>query len=162
MRAVAGAADRKLTAALPHTDDVSALSAVPTHCVTVSPGPGVPQVCGCTGATVTGLHVRRFVSDTLQSSVSFSPASSAHTHHLPALHTRPALRRTSVCPISEVPVGDARTHVTVLAVLWAEPVIALPVIHSVAVVTDTTHIPGSLSHSTIHRTRAPVGADLPV
>lgn len=41
---------------------------------------------------------------------------------------------------------------TVLAVLWAEPVIALPVIHSVAMVTDTAHIPGSLSLSTIHRT----------
>lgn len=60
----------------------------------LSPGSSVPQVGGCTGTPVTGLHISRFLSHTFHSAVSFSPASTGQTHHLSPQDTRPARRRT--------------------------------------------------------------------
>jgi len=54
-------------------------------------------------------------------------------------------------PVTEVPVGHTGAHVTLLASLWAQPRVALLVIHHATLIAETTHTPCPSPYSTVHR-----------
>lgn len=58
------------------------------------PGTAVPHAYGHAGTSVTGFHLRWFVTDTVPTSFALPDASSGQTHHLPLLHPGATLRRT--------------------------------------------------------------------
>lgn len=53
-------------------------------------------------------------------------------------------------PASEVPVGNTRPHVALLASLWASPGAALLVVQDAALIGDTANAPCPPPHSTVH------------
>lgn len=57
----------------------------------------------------------------------------------------------SVGPLGEVPVGDAGPHVALLASIWAEPRVALVVVHNAALIAEAAHAACSSSDATVHR-----------
>lgn len=58
------------------------------------PWAAVPHGCWHTGTSITGLHLCRFVPNTLPSSFTLSDPSSSQTHHLSPLHPGATLGRT--------------------------------------------------------------------
>lgn len=160
--ALGGRYDGEIVPQLLDTNDVSSLGSFSTRDITLTPGAAVPDVRRHTRASIAGLHLGRFLPDTVASSSSFSDASSGQTHHLPLLNPRTALSRTSVGPAGEVPVGHTGAHVALLVPLWAEPGVALFVVDHAALIADAPDAPGPAADATVHRTRAPVRADLPV
>lgn len=56
----------------------------------------------------------------------------------------------SVGPVSEVPVGYTRPHVALFTSLWADPGVALLVVHDVALIADAAHTPRPPPNSTVH------------
>lgn len=57
----------------------------------------------------------------------------------------------SVGPLGEVPVGNAGAHVALLTSIWAEPRVALVIVHDAALIANAAHSPHSSPHSTVDR-----------
>ena len=58
------------------------------------PGAAIPHGRRHTGPLIAGLHLCRFIPDTVPSSSALPDPSSSQTHHLPLLHPGATLRRT--------------------------------------------------------------------
>lgn len=56
----------------------------------------------------------------------------------------------SVGPVGEVPVGDTGAHVALLTSLWADPGVALVVVHHTALITNTAHTSGPFTDTAVH------------
>lgn len=150
MSALADWYDRKI---IPHpldTNDVSSLGSIPTGDITLCPGAAVPNGCRHTGTPVAGLHLCRFIPNTVPCPSSLPDSSSSQTHHLPLLHPGATRRRTSVGPVGEVPVGYTGAHVALLSSSWANPGVALLLVHLAALIADAAHAPRPPPDSTVH------------